>query len=108
LGNLFEDIKFLISLVSISVISGIISVTFIYFSGETSGGRFEFLFVFGKSSLLVFKGGFNFSEGNSVLSEFSFGSFSHFSNLNHEVIEINLSLDFIFNIVIKEYGEINL
>lgn len=105
---MFKDGEFTISLFSISVISGIVKFTFFSLSFSTGGGSFEFFGVFSKSSFLVNKGGFNFNEFGFVLGKLLFGSFSKSGDLDHKVIEIDLSLCFGFKVGVEEFGEINL
>jgi hypothetical protein len=83
LGNLFEDVEFVISVGGVSFVVSVVEVTFSSFSGETSSGRFEFLRVFVKSSHLVFEGRFDFVEFEVIGNELSFGSFSHGGDFDH-------------------------
>ena len=105
---MLEDIEFSTSLFGISSVVGVIEFTFGGLGGESVRSVLELLLVLSKSSLLVGEGGFDFSELGSISGKLGLGLGSEVSNLDHEVIEVNLSLDLSLNIVIKESGEIDL
>lgn len=108
MSNFLKDIKLSVSLLSISLVVSIVKSTFSSLSSKSSSGVLKFLLVLRKSSLLVNKSSFDFREFVSVSSEFFFSIFSQGSNFDHKIIEVNLGLDFSFNVIIKESGEINL
>jgi len=108
LSDLFEDIEFSTSLFGVSSVVSIVEFAFLGLSGKSIRSILEFLLVLTKSSLLVDKSGFNFSELIFVSSKLFFGFFSEIGNGNHQIIEVDCSLDFSLNIIIEESGEINL
>jgi len=108
LGDLFEDIEFSGSLLSVSVVVSIVEFALLGLGGESVRSVLELLLVLSKSSLLVLEGGGDFSELGSVSGKLGLGLGSKVSDGDHEVIEVNLGLDLSLNIVVKEGGEINL
>jgi len=108
LGDLFEDLEFTRSLLSVSVVVSIVEFALLGLGGEAVSGVTEFLLVLSKSSLLVLEGSFDFSELGSISGKLGLGLGSEVGDGDHEVIEVNLSLDLSLNIVVKEGGEVNL
>jgi len=108
LGNLFEDLEFTGSLSSVSVVVSIVEFALLGLGGESVSGVRELLLVLSKSSLLVLESSRNFSEFSSVSGKLGLGLGSKVGDGDHEVIEVNLSLDLSLYIVVKEGGEIDL
>jgi len=108
LSDLFKDVEFSRSLFSVSSVVSIVEFTFGGLGGKSVRSVLEFLLVLSESSSLVLESTFNFSELSSVSGKLLFGGLSEGSNFDHEVIEVNLSLDLSLDIVVKESGEINL
>jgi len=108
LGDLLEDIEFTVSLVGVSLVVSIVELALLGLGVETVSGVLELLLVLRESSLLVLHGTLNFSELGSVSGELGLGLSSEVGDGDHEVVEVNLSLDLSLNIFIKEGGEVNL
>jgi len=108
LGDLFEDLEFTGSLLSVSVVVSIVEFALLGLGGETVSGVLELLLVLLESSLLVLEGSSNFSELGSVSGKLGLGLGSKVGDGDHEVVEVDLSLDLSLNIVVKEGGEVNL
>ena len=108
MGDLLEDVEFSRSLGSVSLIVLVVEFTFGGLGGESSSSVLELLLVLLKSSLLVDEGSVDFFEFSSVSGKLSFGGLSESSNFDHEVVKINLSLDFSFDVITEEGGEIDL
>jgi len=108
LGDLFEDLEFSGSLVSVSVVVSIVEVALLGLGGESVSSILELLLVLSESSLLVDESGRDFSEFGSISGKLGLGLSSEVGDGDHEVIEVNLGLDLSLNIVVKESGEINL
>jgi len=108
LGDLFEDLEFGRSLLGVSVVVGIVEFALLGLGSETVGGVLEFLLVLSESSLLVLEGGLDFSELGSISGKLGLGLGSEVSDGDHQVVEVDLSLDLSLNIIIKEGSEINL
>jgi hypothetical protein len=108
LGDLFEDVEFSTSLSGVSSVVGVIESAFLLFGGESLRSVLKFLFVLLESSSLVGESGNNLSELSSVSGKFGLGLFSELGDLDHQVVEVDLSLDFGFNVFIEEGGEIDL
>ncbi len=107
-SNLVEDIQFSIPLHGISLIVSIIKVALNDLSFKSSGGTFKLLFVLSKSSPLVDKGSLSLSKFLSVIGKFLLGDLSHFSDLDHVFVEVDLELDLCFEVLFKEGSEVNL
>lgn len=108
LGDLFEDLEFSRSLLGVSVVVSIVEFALLGLGGESVSSVLELLLVLSKSSLLVLEGSFDFSELGSISGKLGLGLGSEVGDGDHEVIEVNLSLDLSFDIIVKEGGEINL
>ena len=108
LGDLVEDLEFSGSLVGVSLVVSIVELALLGLGVETVSGVLKLLLVLLESSLLVREGTLNFSELGSVSGKLGLGLRSEVGDLDHEVVEVNLSLDLSLNIFIKEGGEVNL
>ena len=108
LGDLFEDLEFSGSLLSVSIVVSIVEVALLGLGGESVSGVLELLLVLLESSLLVDESGRDFSEFGSISGKLGLGLSSEVGDGDHEVIEVNLGLDLSLDIVVKESGEINL
>jgi len=108
LGNLIEDLEFGRSLAGVSVVVSIVEFALSGLGGKSVRSVGEFLLVLSKSSLLVLEGSLDFSELSFVSGKLGLGLSSKVSDLDHKVIEVDLSLDLSLNILIEEGGEIDL
>jgi hypothetical protein len=90
------------------LIVGIIKIAFNNLGFKSSGGTLKFLFVFLQSSSLVNKRSLGFSKFLGVVGKFLLGDLSHFGNLDHVVVEVNLGLDLSFKVLFKESSEVDL
>lgn len=95
-------------MLGVSVVVGVIEVALLGLGGEAVSGVLELLLVLLKSSSLVLKGSGDLNEFGVIGGKLGLGLRSEVGDLDHEVIEVNLSLDLGFNVFVKESGEINL
>jgi hypothetical protein len=75
---------------------------------KSFAGVVKLLGVLLESSLLVSQSLFDFLEFKTIGGELLFSGFSQGRNLSHEFVKVDLSLDLVLHVVLKELGEIDL